>query len=238
MASSPPKFFDSKITLKQDDVFYPEFIIFSKTIETVNSINSLYHSGRVGKKGGPSTHAQQDLYRAMLVFACAGLDILLKRLTVTKLPQIISKDQKAKEKFKEFVRRGINKEEKELLNLVAFALIDSSPQDFLVREYVEELTKDSLQATTKITKICESSGLETKMIIGASKLNALNDAFKVRNEIIHEMDINLNAPTSSRGYRTRRQRQAPQMESHTITILELAESIFIQYKEKYSQLTK
>ena len=70
---------------KESSIFYDEYNILSKTVESVNSFNALYKAGRSGAKGGPSTHEQQDLYRAVLVFACAGLDVFVKQLVKNKL---------------------------------------------------------------------------------------------------------------------------------------------------------
>ncbi len=213
--------------------FIIEYNILLRTAESVNNFNLLYKTWRSGEKG-PSTHAQQDLYRAMLAFACAGLDVLLKQLVKTKLSGIISADKNAQEKFKEHVKRGINlKEPNKILNTVALALIDQNPKEILLKEYIEDLTRDSLQAKDKVMTIISASGLGDKFLSN-EKLNAMKDAFEARNQIIHEMDINtLDNLSKTRGYRTRRQRTAPQVEKHTKTILDLAKNIFIAYKKKF-----
>src|ERR1700735_3279304 len=113
----------------EDSQFYSEFSIIVRTVDAVNNFDFVYKSWRVGAKGGPSTHAQQDLYRAMLVFACAGLDIFVKQLIKTKLPKLIIADKAAEAKFKEYVRRGLTKNDKEILNTVALALIDRNPRE-------------------------------------------------------------------------------------------------------------
>lgn len=221
---------------EENSLFEIEYNIILRTVESVNNLNLLYRKGRKGSKGGPSTHEQQDLYRAMLVFACAGLDVLLKQLVKTKLPDLISADKNAQEKFKEHVKRGINtKEPNKILNTVALALVDQNPKEIFLKEYIDDLTRDSLQAKEKIITIIAASGFNEKFLT-TEKRNALKDAFEVRNQIIHEMDINtLDNLSKTRGYRTRRQRSAPRIEKHTKTILDLAKDIFVAYKNKFKE---
>jgi hypothetical protein len=232
-----PKFYDVKLSIeKEGDTFFPEYSILLKTTESVNSFSSLYRVSRTGATG-PSTHAQQDLYRAMLIFACAGLDVLVKQLIKTKLVKLVASDPKAQEKFKEYVKRGLKKDDKEILNTVALALIDENPREVFLKEYIENMTGDSLQSVEELCKVSNASGLDTDMIFNRDKMNSLKDAFIVRNQIIHEMDINTSHDGSkTTGYRTRRQRLTPKMEGHTKIILDLAQDIFSAYKEKFLKL--
>lgn len=227
-----------KLTAEKDtSSFYDEYNILSKTVDSVNVFYNLYGNKRAGIKGGPSTHNDQDLLRAMLIFACAGLDAFVKKLVKNKLPQLINVDQKAAEKFKEHVKRGVKKDETALLNIVAFALINNVPRDVFLEEYIKSLTKDSLQSVEELNKISDASGLETKNILSSTKQNLLKNVFEVRNQIIHEMDINMGEGNSkkSTGYRTRRQRKAPEIENYTQIIIKLAEDLFLAYKEKFEK---
>lgn len=216
--------------------FYSEFSIIGRTVDAVNSFYSVYKSWRVGAKGGPSTHEQQDLYRAMLVFACAGLDIFVKQLIKTKLPRLIGADKMTEAKFKEYVKRGLRKDDKEIVNTLALALIDRNPREILLADYLESMTSESLQSVEELHKVSEASGLNTKTIFDVEKRNALKDAFVVRNQIIHEMDIVVTSTgTKSTGHRTRRQRRAEIMKKHTRTILDLAQELFLAYKKRFEE---
>lgn len=233
-SSSARKFYTAKISIEDEDsAFFPEYSIVLKTIDAVNSFYSLYKTGKGGAKG-PSTHEQQDLYRAMLVFACAGLDIFVKQLIKTKLPALVTADAAAEHKFKEHVKRGMKKDDSGLLNTIALALIDRNPRDMFLKEYIVGLTDDSLQSVDQLCKVSDASGLETKKLFSQDRIRALKEAFDVRNQIIHEMDINVSSEGSrSTGYRTRRQRVAPDMEKHTKAMLDLASEFLKAYKEKY-----
>jgi hypothetical protein len=223
--------------IREGENFYPEFVIFQKTVEAINSFNSLYKVGRQGKKGGPSTHAQQDLYRAMLVFACAGLDVLVKQLIKTKLVRLIDADKAAKEKFKDYIKNRMGKNEKEVLNVVALALVDQNPKEIFLKEYISSMTEDSLQSVPELMRVTTAACLDVKNIFTSDRVNRLKDAFHVRNQIIHEMDISVNDGTArTSGSRTRRQRVSRQMEAHTKQILDLAQEILSAFSNKFVTL--
>jgi hypothetical protein len=172
----------------------------------------------------------------MLVFACAGLDVFVKQLIRTKLPSLITADRTAEGKFKEYVKRGLKKDDKEVLNTVALALIDRNPREVFLKEYVESMTGESLQSVEELCRVSDASGLDTKSIFSSEKRNLLKDVFTVRNQIIHEMDITVTAdPSKKTGYRTRRQRRAEVLEKHTRTILDLAQEIFSAYKKRFEE---
>lgn len=232
---SLPQFYSTSLTTeKETSIFYDEYNIISKTIDSVNSFNALYKAGRSGVRGGPSTHEQQDLYRAMLIFACAGLDVFVKQLVKNKLPQLIIADRVAENKFKEYVKRGLKRDDKEILNTVALALIDNNPRNIFLNEYIKNMTDDSLQSVKELRKVVDVSGLNAEKIFDTTKTNMIRDAFIARNQIIHEMDINITeSPFRTTGYRTRRQRVSNVMEKHTKSILKLAEELFVAYKEKF-----
>lgn len=220
---------------KENNIFYDEYNILSKTIESVNSFKAIYKTGRSGAKGGPSTHQQQDLYRAMLIFGCAGLDVFVKQLVKNKLPQLLEVDEQVQNKFKEYVRRGLKKNDREILSTVALALINPAPRNVFLGEYIKGMTRDSLQSVKELCKVSDASGLDTKKIFNSTRLNIIKEAFKARNQIIHEMDITITSASRTTGYRTRRQRQAPIIEKYIKSILDLAKDLFAAYKEKFQK---
>lgn len=174
----------------------------------------------------------------MLIFASAGLDVFVKQLIKSKLPKLLRVDKVAQFKFKEYVKRGLNKNDKEILNVLAFALIDRNPRRIFLDEYIQSMTGESLQSVDELMRVSEASGLNTKMIFTNEKMNSLKDVFKVRNEIIHAMDINTsNDNFNTTGYRTRRQRVSTKMEQHTKNILNLAEELFSVFKKKFEDLS-
>lgn len=98
----------------------------------------------------------------MLIFACAGLDVFVKQLIKSKLPKLLRVDKVAQFKFKEYVKRGLNKNDKEILNVLAFALIDRNPRRIFLDEYIQSMTGESLQSVDELMRVSEASGLNTK----------------------------------------------------------------------------
>ena len=229
-------FYTLSLTPEKDgDLFYPEYSILVKTIESVNNFYDLYKVGRRGASG-PSTHEQQDLYRAMLVFACAGLDVFVKKLVKEKLPELIPVDQEVEKKFVEYAQKGL-RDEKVLSSTLALALVSSVPRTVFLNEYIKSMTDDSLQSVEALCTVSRASGLDTKKIFNKTRIDSLREAFTVRNEIIHEMDINTDSKTSGRttGHRTRRQRVSTAMEKHTQSILDLGQELLTAYKDKFQK---
>lgn len=98
------------------------------------------------------------------------------------------------------------------------------------------MTGDSLQSIKELQKVSAASGIDTKRIFTEKRKKVIEDAFIARNQIIHEMDINISEDHShTTGYRTRRQRKATLVEEQTRSILNFAEELFIAYKEKFQK---
>lgn len=231
--SEQPTFYRVSLASEREgSSFYPEYSIILKTTESVNNLYNLYKAGRSGAKGGPSTHDQQDLYRAMLVFACAGLDVFVKEIVKDKLSRLMSVDKDVEMKFLEYVQKGLKNEK--ILSTVALALVSHAPRDIFLSEYISSMTGDSLQSFEALCRVSNASGLDTSKLLSKIKKEQIKDAFEVRNQIIHEMDINVGKNTSgTTAYRTRRQRVATAMEKHIKIVLGLAEEIFSAYRKKF-----
>ncbi len=165
---------------------------------------------------GTTSDVDQDHLRAALVFSCAGLDSMLKQLVRDCLPWLIrQKTQLAdmlKAKLAEWARRRMRDEitsisepepdgrsiRKETELLRALAISSDAPIHTTVELCVEDLTGDSLQSTSQLKRVLSLLGIEQ---LNVSKLK---EAFDARNQIIHEMDVNLKAKTRNRHQRKQR----------------------------------
>lgn len=85
-------------------------------------------------KGAP-TDEEQDLLRAMLLFAGAGLDSMIKQLTRDALSRVLERDLGAQKLFQEFIERRLRQREtgaERIVTLdtkfVAYILSDPSPR--------------------------------------------------------------------------------------------------------------
>jgi hypothetical protein len=152
-----------------------------------------------GSRRGAPTDEQMDLLRAMLVFAGAGLDSMLKQLIRDALPTLAESDLKVVEEFEKFASRrlrqsGVDDEGPSASKLLVSALISESPREAILEAYVQDLTGSSLQSASELLKATAALGIQGAL----STYGRLGDAFRARNEIIHELDINFSHSTRNR----------------------------------------
>lgn len=175
-----------------------------------------------GKPRGITTDQEQDLLRAMLVFAASGLDATLKRLIPDSLPLLIPTSESVHDAFEKFCHRRLQLGSTELAGaapkVLARILASPNPQHQLIQEYVAELTGDSLQSTDQLLKVCAALGADQRAAVGDVK--SLKDVFIARNEIIHELDMNLAHPT-----RKRTVRKQDDMQKYTERLLAISGAI-------------
>lgn len=162
--------------------------------------------GKGGLAKGTLTDAEQDLLRAMLVFAGAGLDAVLKQLIKDALRALAAKDPSVQAELEKFATRQLRDDGalsdaasgKKFLGQI---LASTNPQARLLDLYIKDLTGDSLQSPDQVMKTASALGLDTgKLAIDVSKLRKV---FDTRNRIIHELDIDLDGKTRKRNNRRR-----------------------------------
>ncbi len=150
---------------------------------------------------GTTTDTQQDILRAMLVFATAGLDASVKRLVQDALPILAASSRDAQSALDDFgVRRlkpGGDIDARFLVRLVSAA--DSRAE--LIDEFVTDLTRGSLQNVEQLMAVRSALGLRDRGI--EQGILGLRESFRIRNQIIHEMDMDLAARNRNRTSRTR-----------------------------------
>lgn len=158
---------------------------------------------RTGSRGR-LTHAEQDIFRAAVVFAGAGVDTVFKEAMRSCIAIQVERSEGAREKYLEFVIRFIQAGPAVDTRQLATILTTADPARMLKDAYVDKLTGSSLQSLTQVTGAMSALGLqdEKELFKQAKCLNAL---FRVRNEIAHELDM---TPESAggRGARHRRER--------------------------------
>jgi len=171
---------------------------------------------------GMSTDEEQDLLRAMLVTAASGLDAMIKQLIREALPKLIEIEPEALSGLEKFVRNKIKGEIEEELyegtNFLARILISQSTQKKVIEDYINYLTKGSLQSSQELAKVSTALGLSQLEIKIDHK--ALKPIFDARNKIIHELDIDLEAHRRNRNVRSE-----SVMKTYTNTLIFLAESL-------------
>ena len=171
----------------------------------------------VGRGGGRGARSDQDydLLRAMLVFACAGLDSTIKHVIRDSLAVVIERVAPAEDNFRDFVQRRLGNRADLDATLLARVLTDASPRSVLIGELVRDLTAQSLQSRAQVLRAGSFFDLPSSEIIGDMAL--FDRIFRARNQIAHEMDIDFDQPR-----RTRAPRPKQEMVNFTWAILDCA----------------
>lgn len=153
---------------------------------------------------GRLTHAEQDLFRAAVVFAGAGVDAVLKEAMRACVPIAVESLAGARDKYLEFVTRYLQSGSAIDARRLAGLLISEVPGATLLEEYIQGLTGSSLQSQSQVTAALAALGLQDERALFRDS-KALNPLFRTRNEIAHEMDMTP-AALANKNRRTRRER--------------------------------
>jgi RiboL-PSP-HEPN len=208
----------------KSDILQNAYIILCSSHKASESFLDEFKESRKGCRGAP-TDIQQDLLRAMLVFASSGLDSMVKQLVRDALPQIIEKDDGAMLMFSGQVEKAIYKGQNLNATLLTKAILSDSPRNTLIENLVSELTANSLQSAEELFRVGSYFNIASKDL--TSDIDGLKTIFRVRNQISHEMDINFNQPNRSRYPRKR-----DEMISYTNELFKVSNSFLQQVAKK------
>ncbi|HSH61653.1 MAG TPA: hypothetical protein VK988_18790 [Acidimicrobiales bacterium] len=140
-----------------------------------------------GRTRGRLTSNEEDLLRAAIVFAGAGLDATVKQLLRHALPVLLdSGNPQATEKFETFAvgRVGADAEPRHL----ARYLTAVNPRSALIEDYVYALTGSSLQSAEEMSNAAGALGVAERGL--RRDINGLREPFfKARNKVAHELDL-------------------------------------------------
>lgn len=234
---APPALTKLKINTTDSDLCSKAWLILKHTHESSQALLTAYRLARgirgvkEDKEGkmqlltlrGMSTDEEQDLLRSMVVTAASGLDSMTKQLIRDALPKLIEVDQSTLSGLEKFVQRRLKGEsEEQTLTeaslFLARILVAPSVQKRIIDEYISWLTRGSLQSVDELSRVASALALAPRDV-GVDH-NTLKPIFDIRNKIIHELDINLDAPR-----RKRNVRGEPKMRAYTNTLLDVAARI-------------
>ena len=207
-------------------------LILEHAQASVKSFSDAFDNVRAhrGAGRGMPTDEDQDLLRAMLVFAGAGLDSLVKQLIRDALPALLARDAGVQKRFEEFVFRRLrgDEDDPDLVTgnkFLARLLASAQPRAQLIEEYVRELTGASLQSAEELMRAAAALGLDSKS--AGIDPKELKPIFAVRNKIIHELDIDLEGQRRKRVVRAREQ-----MSKSADTLLNVGSTLIVKVLEK------
>lgn len=178
------------------------FTLLRNAHDTSGSFLEVFNTTRKGRKArGASTDKDQDLLRAMLTFACAGLDSLVKQLIKDALPDVINCNEAAERTFRTDIERRIRRGEEIDHRLLADVLTQKKPRDRLIEILVSDLTSQSLQSKDQLLRVGSFFDIQSNSI--TNDPNGLARIFTARNQIVHEMDIDFSPTNRNRRSRTK-----------------------------------
>jgi len=220
-------------TLKSEgDALKKAHLILKYSHDSANAFLEAFDTMRHRRDAirGATTDEEQDLLRAMLVMAAAGLDSMLKQIVRDTLEVLVQSDDDVREGLEKFVSRQIRGEtEDEGLKagrqFLARVLIAASQQDQVIEEYIRHLTGISLQSLAEVKRTMNALGIAPSDAQVSDQVLSL--IFDARNRIIHEFDINFAALRRNRQSRTRNV-----MVAAANALLEVAEFILSAVDDK------
>jgi len=219
-----------RITAPKTESCSKAAVILERTHDSADALLKAFElaQGGRGAPRGMTTDDEQDLLRAMLVMAAAGLDSMLKQLIRDAMPALVRASPPVREGLEKFVTRSIrgDAESPEPLSGAKFlgrVLAAESQQIQVIEEYIRDLTGASLQSASELAKTASALGLsKTKVDVPRFK-----EIFDIRNKIIHELDINLDADK-----RKRNVRGLEPMMKHTNSLLEIGEQMLGEVEKR------
>ena len=109
------------------------YLILRNAHDASNSFLDIFNNVRKNRKAkGTPTDEEQDLLRAMLTFAGAGLDSMVKQLIADALPLVVRRDNVAQDIFKKYIGKRLKKGDEIDHQLLADVLGDANPRDYLI----------------------------------------------------------------------------------------------------------
>lgn len=168
-----------------------------ESLETLRQVRK----AQTGNIQGRLTGKEEDLLRAAIVFAGAGLDATLKQLIRDSLPKLLESNQLAHDKFEDFASDRLGTSEFADAKAIARYLTSSNPRGRLIEDYVYDLTGSSLQSAEQVDKTAGALGITDAAL--RKRIVGLKGLFVARNEISHELDLQR---PERKGDRTRRSR--------------------------------
>jgi hypothetical protein len=192
--------------------------ILASCSRTVTSLLETFDApgGKPRTKGSPKD-TEQDVLRAMLLFAGAGLDSTIKQMMKDTIHDAIKGIHATREAFRKYIASKLTKRSAgaEVLDthFLSSALAADDLHDELVRHFIRKWRSGSLQSAEELLNVAELYGISEQQV-GFRRAD-LQVVFAARNAIAHEMDAEF---TSTR---SRHQRSRAEMVKHSNVLIDV-----------------
>lgn len=186
--------------------------------DSARSLLAIYDARNAERGKGAPSDEDQDLMRSALILAGAGLDSSLKHAIRDALPAVMTKSidaQSALEKYA--VRRFSNQEMPKILGRL---MSRESARAELIELMAGDLTDHSLQSYEELATALDCLGIKENTLPKKEAKVTIDEFFRARNRIAHELDMDFTHAT-----RNRRVHQRAGVLKMTNAALLLSESI-------------
>ena len=202
------------------------FYILSSTRATASSFLDIFQTTRSARRArGAPTDEEQDLLRAMLIFAASGLDSMIKQLIQDTLRIVINVDEGAAEMFRSHIERRMKKGEELDYKYLVSVIAHNEPRSTMISDLIAFLCSSSLQSKDQLLRVAAFFNIPSAQL--STNFALLDQIFEARNQIAHEMDIDF-----SQARRNRRPRRQDQIISYVNEIFRLAAAFLRQVETK------
>lgn len=192
------------------DATQSSYLILKYAHDTAESLLEAFSSIRSARHAmGTPTDEEQDLLRAMVVFAGAGIDSMTKQLIRDALPVMASTLQTTRARMEKLGARHLQRavsldtgqdDSESVLTInpqrLVKVLFAETPRAGMLELLVSDLTAGSLQSAGELYRVLDYLGVD-KHSIGPTE-KELREVFDCRNSLIHEMDIDFSQPNRNR----------------------------------------
>ncbi len=204
--------------------------------KTVGSFLKSFDQEESGGRGrGTTSDIEQDLLRALLIFAAAGLDAVVKQLISDCLSTILAKNDAARNMLakytKDIITTKLGDAKTTNPDILSQILLQDNPRNFIRHRLIHDLKSGSLQSRNELFRIAAHFDIPSKDL--TRDYDLLDSIFKIRNVIIHEMDTDLTLPRPNRN-----QRQRNDMVNHANILLDIALTFIQKTDKKLSELSE
>lgn len=199
-------------------------IVLNQTKLSIKHFRQAFDAVRKSRKAsGPPTAGEQDLIRASLIFAAAGLDSIVKELIKGSIKNLAAKDAEVQRGIEVYARRQLKDDKdgalgKNSANFLAKILVSSSPYNQLIDDYTMDLTGGSLQSVDELFRSASALGIKVPII--NTKSRDLKEIFEIRNKIIHELDVRFDVNHGQKARNSRTKKGLDEMSDLLITVAE------------------
>jgi hypothetical protein len=176
------------------DRFHREINILECAFDAASSLLTVFDQS----EDYGTSEAKNFYIKALLVFSTAGLDSMIKHLIRNVLHDLVDTTDDTKKEMLDFVHQKLLNEKK----IISETLINKSQRTFLAEQFIAHLTDGSLLSKNELLKVLKVLGIKTekpdqigilKKETGSNKCT-IDRIFEVRNQIVHDLDIDFSVP--------------------------------------------